>query len=248
MEEEQKLTKKQRRVLAKEEKRKKRESKERSRKIKNGIIALLVIIGLSLGGYKLWQWINTPIGGEGGESVAQDYFEVNESDWINGNPEAPLTLIEYGDFQCPACAAYALSTKKLAEELSEDIRFIYRHFPLVSIHKNAIPSAKAAEAAGEQGKFWEMHDILYEKQSEWEEERNPKNKFVSYALEIGLDEEKFKQDLEDKSLEEKINNDLFSGNRLKVDSTPTFFLNGERIRPPGDYEGFRSIIEEQLAS
>ena len=106
------------------------------------------------------------------EGKETDYsYQQEESDRVWGSETAKVTLIEYADFQCPACATYYPIVKELKEKYPEDLRVVFRHFPLITIHKNAFPSAIAAEAAQEQGKFWEMHDILFEKQGEWSDLR-----------------------------------------------------------------------------
>ena len=242
MEEGKPLTKKEKRVLAKEEKRKRRLKNAKTKQLKNWFIGLLVVIGLFFGGYKLWQWINTPT------EIPQDILEIKSTDWIKGNLDAKLTLIEYADFRCPACAAYSADAKKLVEEFPQDLRYVFRHFPLVSLHEDAIDIARAAEAAGVQGKFWEMHDLIFQRQSEWEGDRNPVDKFISFAKELELDEEKYRQDLNNKELNIKINDDLASANQLRLDATPTFFLNGERMNTPRDYDEFKSLIEQALSA
>lgn len=162
------------------------------------------------------------------------------TDQIKGNREAKTILIEYSDFQCPACAVYAPIIKQIVEEFNDKIVFAYRHFPL-SQHKNAEIAAIAAEASGKQGKFWEMHDIIFENQNEWADSKNAKEIFIKYAEKIELNTERFKIDLELKELKEKTRKDLNSGISARVNSTPTFFLNGERVQPQS-YEDFKQII------
>jgi protein-disulfide isomerase len=242
MEEDRQLTKRERRALAKEKKRSERRKREATKRLRNWIIGLLVFIGLLGGGYKTWKWVNTPT------EVPQDVLEVKEGDWIKGNPDAEVTLIEFADLECPACAAYSLDTKKLVEQFPNDIRFVFRHFPLVSVHKNATNAARATEAAGKQGQFWEMHDVLFERQSDWSEEGNPLDKFISYINELELDEGKFKSDYESEEVKKEVNDDLLSANQLRLNSTPTFFLNGSRMDTPRNYDEFRSLIENALSS
>ena len=236
------LTKREKRALAKVEKASRRRKKETTKRFKNWFIGLLVIIGLFYGGYRLWQWINIPT------EIPQDILEIKSTDWIKGNPDAELTLIDYADFRCSACAAYSADTKRLVEEFPKDLRYVFRHFPLVSLHEDAIDISRAAEAAGVQGKFWEMHDLIFQRQSEWEGDTNPVDKFISFAKELGLDEEKYKQDLDNKELNIKINDDLASANQLRLNATPTFFLNGERMKTPRNYDEFKSLIEQALSA
>ncbi|MBI3109796.1 DsbA family protein [Candidatus Daviesbacteria bacterium] len=165
---------------------------------------------------------------------------------VKGETNAKVTLIEYSDFQCPACAAYYPVVKQLTQEFGQNIYFTYRYFPLSSIHKNARISSQAAEASGKQGKFWEMHDLLFENQNEWSNLPAPKEKFKEYAKFIGLDMEKFQNDLESKEVKERIESDYSSGLSLGVNATPTFFLNGVKLQNPKSYEEFKAKIEEFL--
>lgn len=234
------LTKKEKRALGKEQKRKEREKSQLVSKIKTITIALIVVSVLALGGYKFVNWIKTPQ-----DESLQEVVQVAENEWIKGNVNALITIIEYSDFQCPACASYAPVMKRLSQEFPDKLRIIYRHFPLVSVHANAVEAARAAEAAGLQGKFWEMHDMLFEKQDEWSKDGSPKDKFTSYAQELELDEEKFLADYESKAIEEKVDQDLASANQLRLNSTPSFFLDGEKISP-GGYDEFKALVEEKV--
>jgi len=163
---------------------------------------------------------------------------------LKGNENSNVKFVEYSDLQCPACGAYYPIVKQIVKEFGDKISFEYRHFPLKSIHANAQAAAIAAEAAGLQGKFWEMHDILFERQKEWSGERG-KNIFSKYAKEIGIDVLKFESDIEfNESIKNKVKDDFQSGINLKVNATPTFFLNGERMQNPRSYEEFRSIIQQ----
>lgn len=240
MEDEQKLTKREKRVLAKEEKRKQREKEERTSSTKKYAIWLVILVILGWLGYKAYQFVTAPAP----EVVAQP-IEVFETDHVKGDEEATVTLMEYADFQCPACANYSPLVKMLGEDFPEGFRIVFRHYPLVSIHPNAMPSAKAAEAAGRQGKFWEMHDILFERQNDWSGDTNAEDKFLEYARELELDEDQFLADFDSPETQEKINNDLASGNRLGVNATPTFYLNGRQVAPR-NYEDFKSLVEDEI--
>lgn len=238
--EENKLTKKERRDLAKEEKRKKREKEEKMAKLRKLFVWVVAGSILLFVGIKTYDYVTSP-----SPEVAGNSIEVDEGDWVKGNPEAQVTLVEYGDFQCPACKNYYLLVKQLNEEFPEDLRIAFRHIPLVSIHKNAMEASYAAEAAGVQGRFWEMHDALFENQADWENERDPRDKFVSYAEKLELDVEQFKLDMDSDQVHERVNADMTSAGSLGVNSTPTFYLDGERIQPRS-YEEFRSSIEDQI--
>jgi protein-disulfide isomerase len=173
--------------------------------------------------------------------------QVTSDDWISSTTTTPVTLIEYGDFQCPACAAYFPLVERLLSENPNQVRLVFRHFPL-SQHANAVPASKAAEAAGRQGKFWEMYRELYSTQAEWENIGNAAELFTQYAQKLGLDMEKYVADVKDPAIDEKINNSIKSGYKAGVNSTPTFYVNGNKIPNPQSYEEFKSIIDKAVSS
>jgi protein-disulfide isomerase len=156
-----------------------------------------------------------------------------------------VQVVEFGDYQCPACAQAHPVTKKIIEEYKGKVTFVFRHFPLIQIHPNALPASKAAEAAGEQGKFWEMHDKLYDNQQVWSVMADPTNTFSNYASELGLDEEKFKIALKSEAIAERIDQDQSDGYAVGVSSTPTFFVNGKVIRQ-FDYDSLKNAIDSEL--
>ena len=173
--------------------------------------------------------------------------EVSEGEWIKGNPKAGVTLIEYSDFQCPSCGSYFPLLKQLSDEYKDRVRIVYRHFPL-DFHSHATLAAQAAEAAGRQGEFWKMHDLIFSRQKEWASQvGSARSVFVGYAREIGLDMNRFEADLDSKEVRAAIEADRRSGDRLGVDGTPTFFLNGVRIQNPRGYNEFRNLIEKAAA-
>jgi len=169
---------------------------------------------------------------------------VIESDWIKGNKEAKIVITEYSDFQCPACASYYGVVKQIHKDFGDNLAIVYRHFPLRQIHANAEIAALSAEAAGKQGKFWEMHDMIFENQKKWEGEKNAGEIFIKYGEDLGLNIEKFKQDLDSKEVKDKVEADYQSGIKAGVNHTPTFFLNGAEIQNPRSYEEFKNIINE----
>lgn len=173
-------------------------------------------------------------------------LKINNNDHIKGNKQAKVVLIEYSDFQCPACAFYSPIVKQLSKEYNNKIAIVYRHFPLPQ-HGNAKITAYAAEAAGKQGKFWEMNLLLFEKQKEWSEKPNVEQILSDYAKSLNINLEKFKNDLDNQEIKEKVENDLASGERLNLEATPTFFLNGEQIKAPPKYQEFKKLIEKAIA-
>lgn len=174
--------------------------------------------------------------------------EVRPGDWIIGGADAVVTLIEYSDFQCPACRSYFPAVKQLHREFGKRLRVVYRQYPLWQIHKNARIASRAAEAAGLQGKFWEMHDRLFERQSEWSGMENPADQFAVYARDLDLDTGRFRNDLGSRTVDDAIREDTESGARLHIRATPTFFLNGRFIENPRNYPAFREVILDELAA
>ncbi len=167
---------------------------------------------------------------------------VTLADHITGPANAPVTLIEYSDFQCPACENYYPVVERLLSESSTTLRVVYRQFPL-SQHANAMPAAMASEAAGAQGKFWEMYRELFSNHTDWTELTNPTDVFVGYATKIGLDIPKFKADLASSTLRDIVNADEQEGISLGINSTPTFFVNGKVLVNPENYDQFKAIID-----
>lgn len=166
-----------------------------------------------------------------------------------GEGSKNVTLIEYGDFQCPACAQYYPALKEVKEKYKADITFQFRNFPLDSIHQNARASARAAEAANIQGKFWEMHDMLYENQNSWANVNDPLSFFETFAMQIGIkDVEKFRTDYKSGVVNDIINADVREAQKIGSTSTPTFVLEGAKIdNPDPTIEAFSKLIDEAIA-
>lgn len=149
-----------------------------------------------------------------------------------GLASAPATIEEFGDFQCPPCASLHPELKKIEAEYGPRLRVVFRHLPLQQIHKNAAAAAQAAEAAGRQGRFWQMHDMLYEKQKAWESATDVRPLLASYARDLGLDVERFTNDLNSGEVNNRIRADLLRADSLGVTGTPTLFLNGREVTLP----------------
>lgn len=150
--------------------------------------------------------------------------------YSRGGANAPITLEEFSDFQCPACGVLEPGLRKVVSDYGERVRLVFRNYPL-PMHQYALLAARAAEAAGQQGKFWEMHDALYDKQEEWSKAMEPRVQFDSYATRLGLDVQRFKADMERQDLVERIKADMLRGNSLNVRGTPTVYLNGRELLP-----------------
>jgi protein-disulfide isomerase len=167
---------------------------------------------------------------------------VEESDHIQGPATAPVTLVEYGDYECPSCGQAYLIVKKLQRQLGRQLRFVFRNFPLATAHPHAERAAEAAEAAASQGQFWAMHDSLFENQNALDDEF-----LVQYAVALGLDESRFGSELAGHVHAARVREDFMGGVRSGVNGTPTFFINGVRHDGPFDLGALLAAIEGEIA-
>ncbi|MBU6321062.1 MAG: DsbA family protein [Patescibacteria group bacterium] len=174
---------------------------------------------------------------------------VTASDHARGDASSTVSVIEYGDYECPACGAYEPLVEQLAKEYGDRVNFVFRNFPLAEIHQNAMAGAEAAEAAARAGKFWEMHDLLYAKQNEWSVASGAAvmQDLNGYAKSLGLDVAQFDADMQSPAVAAKIQADIASGNAAEVNHTPTFFINLKQIPNPNSYAAFKSAIDSALA-
>ena len=166
---------------------------------------------------------------------------VGERDHVEGSGEAPITLVEYGDYECPHCGAAYPIVKALQRELGSKLRFVYRNFPIREIHPHAQAAAEAAEAAGAQDRFWEMHDALFEGQ-----ERLDLSTLLQRAVALQLDVARWERDMRGRAFSERVQEDFLSGLRSGVNGTPTFFINGRRHDGPFDETSLRVAMEAVL--
>jgi protein-disulfide isomerase len=167
---------------------------------------------------------------------------VTARDHIQGSETALVTLVEYGDYQCPHCGAAYPIVEELRKKMGEKMRFVFRNFPLTEIHEYAQVAAEAAEAAGAQGRFWEMHHALFTHQNAL-----ALPILVQYAGRIGLDATKLAQDLGSRAFRTRVREDFMSGVRSGVNGTPTFFINGRRHDGPFDLASLSGAVQEALA-
>jgi len=202
------------------------------------IVTMLLVAGLAgfawLGGVKD---VAAPEASSGSGAIVKH---------ITGKQDAAITLVEYSDFQCPACGAYYPVVEQIVEKYKNEISFEYRHYPLTSIHRNAFAAARASEAAGKQGKFWEMYRLLFTRQSSWSESGNAQTIFEGYAKQLGLDVNRYKTDFASSETNDAINASIQEFNKRGLpQSTPTLLLNGKKIQPR-DAKDFSRLIDEQF--
>lgn len=204
---------------------------------------ILMIVGVG------WFFGQSSSGGSATSSADRTLLE-NDLQLVQGDPQtAQVVVVEFSDFQCPACRATAPLVEQLAEEYRGPVAFGFRHFPLESIHPNAFAAAVAAQAAHQQGAFWPMHDKLFAKQDEWEavtNEEELRSLFASYAIESGIDEAQFRQALDQQDLVNAVRNDMAIGNQLRVSATPTFFVNGVSVTANNLREAIESALAESM--
>lgn len=203
--------------------------------------AVLGALALSLG--LVWLAFSEP---RDMASVKDGFLTVTDTDYVSGPEDAPAVLVEYLDFECEACGAYFPLVERLKQDFPDDVRIVTRYFPL-TMHKNGMTSALAAEAAGQQGKFQEMHDLLFSEQKKWGRKASADPAlFEEYARKLGLDMERFQKDVTSSAARERVARDISSGTNLGITGTPSFFLNGEKIDNPKSYEDFKVLVQAVL--
>lgn len=217
------------------------------------IIFVVVVIGLLSALVISARIANPPIDVSAVDpAVIQSASDANGqiADHVFGKADSKVILMEYGDFQCPGCGSAHPRIKAITEQYQNELAFVYRNFPLTSIHPNAKAAAAAAEGAGLQGKYWEMHDIVFENQRNWESQSGNARTdiFIGYARDLGLDITKFSADLNAESINQKISFDQAIAKKVGVESTPTFYLNGVLLGSDiwGDDAKLKAAIDTEL--
>ena len=179
-------------------------------------------------------------------SATPTHVDIKGGGHLRGPENASVTLVEFGDYQCPSCGAYHPLVKEVLNRYPQQVRLEYHHFPLITVHPNTMLASQAVEAAGDQGKFWEMHDAVFEHQNDWAGSPNPEPIFITLATSLGLDINKFMQGLRSPEIQQRILKDVERGQAAKVEATPTFFINGEQIHVRLSMEDFVQVIESHL--
>jgi protein-disulfide isomerase len=201
---------------------------------------IAVIVGVGWGA--MWLAKDIPVPNATGVLAVP----VSPADHILGPADAPITLVEYSDYQCPACGAFYPIVKRLLAEpdLQGKVRFVYRNFPLTRLHPHAQLAAQAVEAAGFQGKFWEYHDALFEHQGTWSgmSDAGARGQFSAYAAELGLDAARFASDIDSPAVARRIQTDVDGALASGVNGTPTFYINGTVMPSPQSYDQFKQYV------
>ena len=201
-------------------------------------LGVVVVAILAIGGVVFFSRSGSP-----------DTANVDVKDgWKTGSDSAPVKIVEFGDFQCGACKLAAEPLRQAVESRKNKVQLVYLHFPISSIHQNAMSSALASEAAGEQGKFWEMYDQLYVTQSQWEKISDGASFFRQIAQSLKLDMNKYDNTVSDRSVEKKINSQLSYGTSLGVDRTPTLFVNNKKYTGGRTVEQWQQLIDDEVAA
>ncbi len=198
---------------------------------------VLVVIALFFGGFLLTK----------GNDAAQTGDSTQASNHVRGEGKSGVVLIEYGDFQCPACGSYFPVVEQVVEKHKDQITFKFVNFPLVQIHRNAFVAHRAAEAASKQNKFWEMYSVLYQQQDTWKDSTDPAKIFAGYAQQLSLNVDQFNTDMASSEVNDIINADIKVAQDAGATSTPTFVLDGKKLETnPRSFEDFSKLIEDAI--
>lgn len=171
---------------------------------------------------------------------------ITKADFVSGNPKAKVILVEYSDFQCPACRIYFPLVRQLEKDFGNKLSVVYRLFPLIQTHQNSMISGQAAYAASLQGKFWEMHDLLFENQDNWSDSKSAKDIFIGYAKDLKLDLNKFRTDLDVGSTKKFVTDQADKAVAIGLSYTPSFFINGTHIQNPNGYDELKKVIQDEV--
>jgi protein-disulfide isomerase len=180
------------------------------------------------------------------ETSAASTLDTKGGGHFRGPENAVVTLVEFGDYQCPSCKAYHPVVLELLNRYPKQVRLEFHHYPLISIHPNSMAASKAVEAAGEQGKYWEMHDLIFEYQDQWAPSSNPEPEFLAMASRIGLNVNSFMQAMRSPQLQDRILQDVVRAREANIEAVPTFFIDGQMIHVPLSINAFVDAIEAKL--
>ena len=213
------------------------------------VIVIVLFVALAAG---IAVYLSNQTSASGGAANASQNAALEKNSGgghIRGKASAAVTLVEFGDYQCPSCGYYYPMVEELLSRYPDRVKLEFHHYPLIQMHAHALAAAMAAEAAGEQGKYWEMHDKLYQHQPEWSMLPNPETQFLAYAGDIGLNANQFMRSVKSLDVEKRILEDIQRGSNAKVEGTPTFFINGRSLNPlPRGVDEFAVIIDSTTQS
>lgn len=218
------------------------------------LLPFYVVLGLVAlaGGYLLYRQMSGPSGTPATSlaRVALTPEQLNRVPGISqGSPDAPVVIMEFADFQCPGCGQFARFAKPLISDHIENgtVRFVWYDFPLVQIHRNAMLAARAGRCANDQGRFWEYHDVLFGRQSEWSESMRAADLFTDYTEPAGVDRARFAECLRSDRFQQEVSESYELGNTLGVTGTPTLFINGKRVdEVPNRRAGWDALIQQEM--
>ena len=182
------------------------------------------------------------------ETAPSSTYKNTGGGHFRGPETAKVTLVEFGDYQCPSCKAFYPLVEETLSRYPQQVRLEFHHYPLVSIHANSMAASLAAEAAGEQGKYWEMHDLLFENQEQWSKSPNPEPDFVALASRLGINQNAFMQALRSPQLQDRVLQDVVRAREANVEAVPTFFIDGQKQNLPLSISAFVDTIESHLQS
>jgi protein-disulfide isomerase len=189
--------------------------------------------------------------GNKSDNTSKGSTSTGATSHIEGKGTTGVTLVEFGDYQCPYCSIYYPTVKQVVAEYGDKITFQFVNFPLPSLHLNAFAAARAAEAADKQGKFWEMHDLIYTNSDPngstgWVASKTPSSFFNQYATQLKLNMDQFKKDYASSAVNDAINADMTKGNKLGIEGTPAFMVNGKKVTIQNTVDDFRKVLDEAI--
>lgn len=220
---------------------------------RNPLLPFYVLLGVILlaGAF----WLSRQMGGGAAASTLQQVVLTPEQlqrvpGISQGQPNAPLVLMEFADFQCPGCGQFARFSKPLVKDYVDNgtVRFVWYDFPLTNIHKNAVLASRAGRCANEQNQFWPFHDIVFANQGRWSESDDAADLFTGFAEQAGLDRGAFSQCLRSEKYQKEVSESYQLGTTLGVSGTPTLFLNGKRVETPSSRADWDKLIQAELGS
>jgi protein-disulfide isomerase len=213
-------------------------------KVTKPVIVIVLAIAVAAGAAVFLA--RQPDSDNGGKNEPTTKLDQAVGGHFRGPENAEVTLVEFGDYQCPSCGAYHPFVKEILNRYPTKVRLEFHHFPLITIHPNSMAASKAAEAAGQQGHYWEMHDALFEYQAQWADRPDPKPIFAAIANRIGINGTILLQDMENPALQERILKDVEQGDKAAIQAVPTFFIKGQQVHIKATTDDFVQVIEANL--